>query len=129
MVDFLNKHIPQTDLVPVKVAKILAYIECNLSQMSKLIYPKAVFVNNREVEVNFYFELCLNACNIKYKTGCGTDDFIIYDNKKAYYIDLSKAYDGKNHLKQAKKFFWLINENDKEQTIETNKCKEQELTK
>ena len=129
LADYLNKYIPQTDFVRVKIAKILAHIECNLSKMSTLIYPKAVFVDNREIAVNFYFELCLNACNIMYKTGCGTEDFIVYDNKKEYCIDLSKAFNGQNKLKNADKFLWIIDEKDKIKRDKKNNCIEQELNK
>lgn len=106
------------DVVPVKLAKIVAHIEANLSKMSELIYPKGVFVGNREFELPFYFELCLNASNILYKTGCGTQDFIVYDNNSMYYIDTQKMFDAKNKLKTADKFMRIkdckiVNEVDK----------------
>ena len=75
--------------------------------MSALIYPKGVYIGDREFGLQFYFELCLNATNIPYKTGCGTEDFIIYDNSKMYHIDTSKMFDAKNKMRNADKFMMI----------------------
>lgn len=112
--------IGQTELVPMKLAKIMAHIQQNLSKLSKLIYPKAVFVNNREISAPFYFELCLNACNIRYKTGCGCVDFIIYDNNKMYYMNIAKAFTADNKLRNANKFMLTSSENDKDNADKDN---------
>ena len=118
------QFINQTEIIEMKLVKILAHMEKNLSKMSKLIYPKAVFVDNREISVENYFELCLNQANIPYITGCGTEDFVIKGLGKDYYIDLSNAFEPNNKLKHHSKFI-KIEPNEKQkntakETIEEN---------
>ena len=119
------KSIEQTDLIETKLVKILAHIEKNLSKMSKLIYPKAVYVDNREISVENYFELCLNQVNVPYITGCGTEDFVIKGFGKDYYMDMSKVFDPNNKLNHYSKFM-KIEYFEKQDKIKKETCKENE---
>lgn len=107
LVEKFKDSVAFDDVIPIKLTKIIGHIEKNLSKMSALIYPKGVYIGDREFGLPFYFELCLNATNIPYKTGCGTEDFIIYDNSKMYHIDTSKMFDAKNKMRNADKFMMI----------------------
>ncbi len=109
----LNDIVKDNDFVPIKLTKILAHLENNLSKMSLIVYPKGVMIKGREMPIQSYFEICLRVFKLDYYSGIGTEDFLIFDRNKIYYIDLSKAFDNKNKLKCANKFIKVLDSNKK----------------
>lgn len=103
----INKIINFDDTIPMKLAKIISFMQKNLSNMSKLIYPKAVIFDGYEINVQFCFEMCLLCAHIPYKTGCANDEFVIKNPKEKYIIDTSRIFDAKNNVNESKKFLFI----------------------
>lgn len=110
----MNKIVKFNDAVPIKLAKIMCFMENNLSPMSKMIYPKAVLLDGYEVNVKFCFEMCLNGANVAYKTGCGVDEFTVIDGKAKYYIDTYRAFSADNKVNDGAKFIYVKKSGEKE---------------
>ena len=103
----MNKIINFDDAVPIKLVKIMSFMQKHLSKMSQLIYPKAVILDGFEINVQFCFEMCLNCALIPYKTGNANYEFVIKDLNRKYIIDTYRAFDAHNQVNDAKKFLFV----------------------
>ncbi len=107
MQEKMNKIINFDDAVPIKLVKIMTFMQKNMSKMSQLIYPKAVILDGYEINVQFCFEMCLTCANVAYKTGFANDEFVIKDLGNKYIIDTYRAFDAQNQVSDAKKFLFV----------------------
>lgn len=107
MQEQMNKIINFDDVVPIKLVKIMCFMQKNLSKMSQLIYPKAVILDGFEINVQFCFEMCLNCANIPYKTGNANYEFVIKDLNRKYIVDTYRAFSANNDINDAKKFLFV----------------------
>ncbi len=113
----MDETINFDDPVPIKLAKIMCFIENNISPMSNLIYPKGVIFDGYEISVKSCFEMCLNAANVAYKTGRYDDEFVASDMKNKYYIDTYRAFTADNKVNAAKKFIYVRTKGEKERDL------------
>lgn len=118
MQEKMNKIINFDDLVPIKLVKIMAFMQKNLSKMSELIYPKAVFLDGYEINVQFCFEMCLTCANVRYKTGFANNEFVIKDLGNKYIIDTYRAFDAQNKISDAKKFLFVKTPTEKNSDLQ-----------
>lgn len=107
MQEKMNEIVNFDDAVPIKLVKIMTFMQKNMSKMSQLIYPKAVILDGYEINVQFCFEMCLTCANVAYKTGFANDEFVIKDLGNKYIIDTYRAFDAQNQVSDAKKFLFV----------------------
>ena len=117
MQEEMNKIINFDDVVPIKLAKIMTFMQKNLSKMSQLIYPKAVILDGYEINVQFCFEMCLKCANISYKTGFANYEFVIKDLGNKYIINTYRAFDARNQVNDAKKFLFVKPKTEKNRDL------------